>query len=215
MDQQSPKFNEFQLSALNEVIHTGCSHTATALSNLTSMTYELIPTLVRPLSIDEIPSLVGDLEELVVGVVMFIDQPFKAYLALWFNWDNAKKLWKLLLDHVPSDPKNLSEIEESTMIEVGNILHSAFLNAFSDLTGETCFANSASLAVDMKGSIAFSLFADAEFHGAYGFYTQTKIKSQKNSIESCFLCIPTLKGLDFLFKKIGKDLLYGGNTNFG
>ncbi len=215
MSQLPSQFNELQLSALNEVINTGCSHTATALSNLTSTTYKIVPTSINTLSIDQLPQIFGNLEELSVGVVMFIDQPFKAYLALFFNWDNAKKLWKLLLGNAPDHPEKISELEESTMVEVGNILHSAFLNAFSDLTGETCLANAASVAIDMKGSIAFSLFADAEFHGALGFYTETKIKSEKNSIDSCFLCIPTRKGLDFLFGKIGKDLLYGGNAGFG
>lgn len=114
---------ENDLRALTEVCSVGMHHAATALSQL----------MGKPVSI-EVPRLVplepGALQPgEVTGLHLQILGNVRGSIVILLRQENARRLLELLLGKLSPAGGPLNELETSTLMEIGNILASACLNA--------------------------------------------------------------------------------------
>jgi len=150
-------FSPVQLDALQELANIGAAHSATTLS---TMLNTVIDMNVPEIAIIDIADMGRHITDEITTMVMFELQgeiPQGGYLVLQFPGDSATRTADIVIgsDGTPRPP----DMEQSAILEVGNIMVSSFLSASSDLIGVVMLPSPPALVVDMTHAVIESLVA--------------------------------------------------------
>ena len=151
------EFSPVQLDALQELANIGAAHSATTLS---TMLNTVVDMNVPEIAIIDIADMGRHITDEVTTMVMFELQgeiPRGGYLVLHFPGDSATRTADIIIgsDGTPRPP----DMEQSAILEVGNIMVSSFLSASSDLIGVVLLPSPPALVVDMTHAVIESLIA--------------------------------------------------------
>jgi len=122
-----PERQETDLQALSEVCSIGMRHAATALSQLMGKPVRIdIPRLIAldPASLAQ--SL--DAREVTCLHLQILGK-VRGSIVILLHEENTRRILQILLGKLPAAGQPLSDLEISTLKEIGNILASACLNA--------------------------------------------------------------------------------------
>ena len=152
------EFTAVQKDALQELANIGAAHSATTLSQMLD---SQIGMSVPAIDIVDIAN-VGDFltDELTTMIVFELqgDIPHGGFLILHFPRDSAVRTAHIMQGD-KSAPLTFSEMDQSAIVEVGNIMVSSFLSASSDLLGMNMLPSPPVLVVDMAHAAITSLIA--------------------------------------------------------
>lgn len=191
-----------QMSAIREITNIGLGHAITALNTMTQRPFNMSVPSAQSVALTQIPELLGS-EETYVGICMQVDGDVPGYMAFLFPWASASELWAAMLGSAPESPESVSEYEASALIEVGNIINSSFLNAISLMTSFEMHSTPPSLAIDMSISILESVVTEASLDDHVALAIETDIFDSETHSGGMFVFIPTLEGLESLFRALG------------
>lgn len=122
-----PVLQDAQLSALTQVCNLGMVQAATALSQMMGKKVNIEVPRLQVLEPDRLPALY-DRQEVICLNLQIVGQ-VRGSIMIVLLQENAHCILGLLLGRSPEAGAPLSELELSTLNEVGNILASACLNA--------------------------------------------------------------------------------------
>lgn len=121
---------EAELKTLTEVCNLGMKHAAVALSQLMGKGVHI---QVPRLQVLDAPGMAGLMESReVTALQLQILGNVRGSILIMLLEENAHRILELLLGAVPKPGEPLSEMERATLMEVGNILASACLNALGN-----------------------------------------------------------------------------------
>jgi chemotaxis protein CheC len=124
--------NAFQKDALNELGNIASGHALTALSEMTSMTIGVEVPTVDVLVRKESENLKGA-DKMVIGTTLRLDGGFNGYLEVFFSGKSALRLVDFLMGRMPGETTDIeTKMEESVLMEIGNVLASAFCDAIAE-----------------------------------------------------------------------------------
>lgn len=148
-----------RLDFLQELGNIGASHAATALSKmLDGKRLKLVVPQARMLTFYEASELMGNCEDIVSCIYVQIVSEIKGHMAFILPLDSAINLANLLTGE---NTPEISQLGESALLEVGNIMLGSYLNALSKLTNMRIEPSVPVLAIDMFGAIWESILAGA------------------------------------------------------
>jgi chemotaxis protein CheC len=147
----TPRYTELQLDALRELANIASGNAATALAQMLGREVDLNVPRVLALPLADAVEACGRPDRATTSVVIPLDGDIDGVVLLLIEPEGAGALCALL--GVEAD----SEIGESALREIGNILGTSCLNALASMTGlhmEPCPPH---LTTDMLGAIVSSL----------------------------------------------------------
>lgn len=192
-----------ELSVVKEMTNIGLGHATSALSDMTGKAFNMSVPDVESLSLEEIPALLGGAESFSAGIYMPIEGDVSGHIAFLMPWPSAQSLWKMLLGTQPESPDNISEMDASAILEIGNIINSSFLNAISDMTNLSMHATPPFLAVEMSAAILDAIVVEASSRDHVALAIRTVINDYEGSMEGFFVYIPSIGGLRQIFSTLG------------
>jgi chemotaxis protein CheC len=125
----TPRYTELQLDALRELSNIASGTAATALSQLLGREVELNVPLVQSLRLGQAITACGAPEEPVTGVTMPVEGDLDGLVLMLIPSNHADTLCRLL--GVAAG----SEMGDSALREIGNILGTSYLGALAAITG--------------------------------------------------------------------------------
>jgi chemotaxis protein CheC len=146
-----PVLQDAELDALTEVCNIGMGHAATALSQLMRKGVSIgVPRLqlLDPAGLIELL----DAQE-VISLHLQILGNVRGTILILLQQDNAHRILELLLGRRSEAGLQLSELEVSTLNEVGNILASACLNALGTMLKMTLLPSVPTLVTGKGGAV--------------------------------------------------------------
>ncbi|MFA4825834.1 MAG: chemotaxis protein CheC [Methanoregula sp.] len=152
------EFTAVQMDALQELANIGSAHSATTLSQMLNTNIGMSVPKIDVIDISKVGEFVTD--ELTTMVIFELqgDIPHGGYLILHFPRDSAKRTANIMEGTSEFD-HSFSEMDQSAILEVGNIMISSFLSATSDLIGMVMLPSPPVLVVDMAHAAITSLVA--------------------------------------------------------
>jgi chemotaxis protein CheC len=128
------EFTAVQMDALQELANIGSAHSATTLSQMLNTNIGMSVPKIDIIDISRVGEFLTD--ELTTMVVFELqgDIPHGGFLILHFPRDSAM-LTANIMQGSPASDHPFSEMDQSAILEVGNIMVSSFLSATSDLIG--------------------------------------------------------------------------------
>ena len=108
-----------------------------------------------------------------------------------------------LVDYKIEDYADLTDMEKSVLVEVGNIMISTFVNALSELAGITIRVTVPCFAVDMQGAILSVPMVEFGGQTDYLMTIGADFIIDQNVVPCRLLLSPDVLSLNFLLKKLG------------
>ncbi|NLD56935.1 MAG: chemotaxis protein CheC, partial [Methanomicrobiales archaeon] len=152
------EFTSVQKDALRELANIGAAHSATTLSQMLNSQIGMSVPEIIVVDIAEVSKYVSD--ELTTMIVFELqgDIPHGGFLVLHFPRDSAVRTAHIIQGQSLRSEES-SEMDQSAILEVGNIMVSSFLSASSDLLGFNMLPSPPVLIVDMAHAAITSLIA--------------------------------------------------------
>ncbi len=192
-------FQELQIDALREIANIGAGHAATALSQLTGARIDVSVPNLQITSVARVPELLGDPEEEVAAVLVHVLGDLTGRTFLGFRVAAAARLAEILLQREPETVAEFGEMERSALMEVGNILSAAYMNALSDFLGMMLLPSVPQLAVDRVSGLVEAMGRGRNASADHAFSIETRFTLRGSvMVAGQFIFLPDLASLQTL-----------------
>ncbi len=125
--------NDPGLAILHQFFTTATQHASAAMCHWTKGRVSLALDELTRAPLEEAMAQFEEEQDLTTMVIVGVDGSDGAQLVLAFDDASGKRLAASLLQRVPSDGAEWTELEKSALMETGNILASAYLNELTRL----------------------------------------------------------------------------------
>ena len=192
------EFTAQHMDALQEMANIGAAHSATTLSQMLDTQIAMNVPEINIVDISKVGEFLND--ELTTMVIFELqgDIPHGGFLVLHFPRDSAVRTAGIMQGSAEA-VHTFDEMDQSTILEVGNIMISSFLSATSDLLGFNMLPSPPILIVDMAHAAITSLIAQMTIDVDDVILFRVKLSAEEHNIAGnilIFLEISTLKKVE-------------------
>ena len=197
------QLSSLELDTLREVGSIGTGNAATALSTLLNKEVRIALPEVRFMGYNEAIEWIGGPEVVTAGVLVGMSNQMSGIMLSVQHLEFINLVLESMLGDPISDYAELDEMRQSTLVEVGNIMISTFINALSGLSDISVNLTVPAFAVDMQGAILSVPMAE---YGGTSDYIMTiagHFVCDGKQVPCHLILSPDLRSLNFLLKKLG------------
>jgi chemotaxis protein CheC len=183
---------QFGLSALCEAGNIGAGNAMSALAGIVHDRVNMSDPAAGIVPIGKFGEIAGSPDEMTVGVFLGVSGDASGHVVLLWPIASALRLADQLLERPAGATSLLDELECSALMEVGNILASAYLVAVSDLTGLLLLSSPPAIAVDAAAAILCAIGAEVAVGSDDSFVIVTQIGGPLDDLGGHFIFIPEM-----------------------
>ena len=197
------QLSSLEIDTLREIGSIGTGNAATALSQMMNQEVRITLPEVRIMGYNEAIEWIGGPEEVTAGVLVKMSGDVGGIMLSVQKLELVNFILETMLGQGIQSYEDLEELQQSALIEIGNIMISAFVTALSGLAGIDISLTVPAFAVDMQGAILAVPMAE---YGGMSDYLMTiggNFVCNGQEIPSHLMLSPDLRSLDFLMRKLG------------
>jgi chemotaxis protein CheC len=193
----TPRYTELQLDALRELANIASGNAATSLSQMLAREVGLSMPRVLALPLADAVEACGGPDDDITGVVIPLQGDIEGAVLLLISLDGADALCRLL------GVEAGSEIGESALREIGNVLGTSCLNALASMTGLNLEPRPPHLSTDMLGAIVSSLALAQSASSELVLVLDSELAVADEPCSISFILLPTDGAVTDLLKPLG------------
>jgi len=204
------RYDEQQLDALRELASIGSGTAATALAQMLGRPVELTVPRALALPLADALDAVGEPDAMVASVVLpttgsaggapVIDGgDVEMVVLLLFSYACAANLCELL----GVEPR--SELGDSALGEIGNVLGASAVGAFAQMTGLALEPQPPHVLYDMLGAVVATLLSSTAGELDFALVLDASLTIEDAACGMSFLLLPTVGGAAELLSRIGLE----------
>ncbi len=191
------KYTDLQLDALRELANIGSGTASTALSSMLSRSVDISVPNAYVLPMADAVGAVGDPEAEATGVVLGVVGDMGASVLLLFTPNDAAQMCSFL------GVESGTEIGESALMEIGNIVGSSYINALAEMTGMELEPAPPGAATDMLGAIVETVLAERAGAGDSALLLDSDLVVEREDCSVSFLLVPDAGGVELMLGRLG------------
>lgn len=192
-----------QLDVLREIGNVGAGNSATALSQIINHRIDMNVPEVSIVPLSDVPDLVGGPDAMVVGVFLRVYGSAPGNILFLLPKESAFYLVDMIMGKTRGDTQDLDFMDESALMEIGNILAGAYLNALFNLTKLSLLPSIPALAMDMAGAILSVVLIQLGQMGDHALVIETEFQADEGEIKGHFFLVPDPGSLDTILTAVG------------
>lgn len=197
LEQVSAKYKD----VLQEISNIGAGNAMTALADMLNCKVDMSVPKVQLLEFSEVGDIVGGADQTMASVFLGVEGDITASMMFLIDLESAKRLLnKMTFGMLTCE--EIGEMEQSALMEVGNIITGAYLNAMSMMTNMKIYPTPPQLSIDMASAI---LSVPATYFGMTGdsiLLIQTQFFDE-TAIDGFFVLIPDLESYEKILSSLG------------
>ena len=178
-----------QADAIQELGNIGAAHAATTLSQMLGSTIEMSVPAIKVVDIAQLGEYMGEESAAMVAFELQGDIPHGGYILFYITRESAVRMTNTMLGQTEIN-RPLSEMDESALLEVGNIMVSAFLDATAELLGYVMLPSPPSLTIDMAHAAMQSLIAQMQEETNEVLLFSTELVCEEYKVDSDIIMMP-------------------------
>jgi chemotaxis protein CheC len=191
------QYSDLQLDALRELANIGSGTASTALSSMLGRSIDITVPAARVLPMGHAVSEVGDPEADATGVALGVVGDMGASVLLLFRPQDAELMCGML------GVEAGTEIGDSALQEIGNIVGTSYINALAEMTGMAIEPTPPGVASDMLGAIVQTVLAERAGTGDVALLLDSDLVVEDADCSVSFLLMPDQGGVDQLLTRLG------------
>lgn len=197
------QLSSLEIDTLREIGSIGTGNAATALSQMMNKQVRITLPEVRIMEYNEAIEWIGGPEEVTAGVLVKMSGDIGGIMLSVQKLELVNVVLNAMLGENIDSYDNLTELERSAMIEIGNIMISTFINALSGLADVNIKLTVPAFAVDMQGAILTVPMAEYGGMSDYLMAIGGNFVCDGKEVPCHLILSPDLRSLDFLLRKLG------------
>ena len=197
------QLSSLEIDTLREIGSIGTGNAATALSQMMNKPVRITLPEVRIMEYNEAIEWIGGPEEVTAGVLVKMSGDIGGIMLSVQKLELVNVVLNAMLEENIDNYENLTELERSAMIEIGNIMISTFINALSGLADVNIKLTVPAFAVDMQGAILTVPMAEYGGMSDYLMAIGGNFVCDGKEVPCHLILSPDLRSLDFLLRKLG------------
>ena len=197
------QMSSLEIDTLREIGSIGTGNAATALSQMLGKEVRITLPEVRIMGYNEAIEWIGGPEAVTAGVLVKMSGDMGGIMLSVQKLELVNIILEAMLGKGIQSYEELAELQQSALIEIGNIMISAFVTALSGLAGINVNLTVPAFTVDMQGAILAVPMAE---YGGMSDYLMTiggNFVCDGKEVPSHLLLSPDLRSLNFLLRKLG------------
>jgi len=183
------KLSAVQADAIQELGNIGAAHAATTLSQMLGSSIEMSVPAIRVVDLSQLGQYMGEESAAMVAFELQGDIPHGGYILFYITRESAVRMTNTMLGQTEIN-RPLSEMDESALLEVGNIMVSAFLDATAELLGFVMLPSPPSLTIDMAHAAMQSLIAQMQEETDEVILFSTELVCEEFKVDSDIIMMP-------------------------
>jgi chemotaxis protein CheC len=183
------KLSTIQSDAIQELGNIGAAHAATTLSQMLGSTIEMSVPAVTVVDLSHLADYMGEESAAMVAFELQGDIPHGGYILFYITRESAIRMTNTMLGLTEIN-RPLSEMDESALLEVGNIMVSAFLDATAELLGFVMLPSPPALTIDMAHAAMQSLIAQMQEETNEVLLFSTELTCEEYKVDSDIIMMP-------------------------
>ncbi len=188
---------DLQLDALRELANISSGTAATSLSQLLGREVDLNVPKAFALPLADAVDAAGDPAQEVTGIALAVEGDVPGAVLLLVPPAGAATLCSLL----GVEPG--TEVGDSALGEIGNILGAAYLMALSSMTGVQMLPSTPQVITDLLGAIVSTVLAGAVGHGDIALVLDSELDITGEPCAISFMLLPDADGVGDLLAPLG------------
>jgi chemotaxis protein CheC len=197
------RYDEQQLDALRELASIGSGTAATALAQMLGRPVELAVPRALALPLADALDAVGEPDAMVASVVLPVVAADRGdaeiVVLLLFSYRCAANL----CDMLGVEPR--SELGDSALGEIGNVLGASAVGAFAQMTGLALEPQPPHVLYDMLGAVVASVLSATAAELDVALVLDASLTVEEAACGMSFLLLPTVAGAAELLGRLGLD----------
>ena len=198
------QLRDAEIDVLREVANIGAGHAATALSTMIGSTIMISVPRVTILDVADVPPVVSSHEEPVAAVLLHMLGDLTGRTLLVFPCVAARRLAEMLMQRDPSGSSDLGEFDQSAVMEVGNILSSAYMNALAEFLGMMLIPSPPTLKVDRSAAVLIDAHTRFALKPDQVLFVESEflLKELDEKLRGFFLLLPDPASLNVILRSV-------------
>src|SRR4030043_552669 len=168
----------------------GVNNAIAGLSQRAGRDIKVVDMNIMKVPVKDIPDLFGGHEAIIIAIYLEIFGKANGHMIVAYKPEVAYGLVDLLLDQPAGTTKELTDMETSTLGEVGNIMGSFFLNYLSDITGQRLKPSPPAVMMDMAGAVLDATLANILAYSNETYVVDTVFGTNDRQVSGTFVIIP-------------------------
>ena len=197
------ELNGLELDTLREIGSSGTGNAANALSSLLGCKVTIEMPEVKIMGYNEAIDWIGGPETVTAGVLARLEGEINGIILSIQHMEFINLVLQHMMGNGVEDYQQLDELGISALLEVGNIMISAFANAMAGLTDMKIRLTVPAFAVDMQGAIIAVPMAEFGGQSDYIMTIGANFICNGRKVPCRILLSPDVRSLNFLLKKLG------------
>ena len=197
------ELNSLELDTLREIGSMGTGNAATALSEMLQREVNITLPEVRIMEYNEAIEWIGGPEEITAGVLVKMGGQMNGIMLSCQPIEFVNIVLESVLGESVTDFQQLEAMENSCLVEVGNIMISSFINALSGLSGMDITLTVPAFTVDMQGAILAVPMAEYGGQSDYLMTIGSNFVCDNKQVPCRLLMSPDIRSLNSLLRKLG------------
>ena len=188
------KLSAVQADAMQELGNIGAAHAATTLSQMIGSTVHMSVPAIKAVDIAALGTYMGEESAAMVVFELQGDIQHGGFVIFYITRESAIRLTNTMLGLTDMN-RPMNEMDESALLEVGNIMVSAFLDATAELLGFVMLPSPPSMTIDMAHAAMSSLIAGLGEEIDEVLLFSTELTCEEHKIDSDIIMMPETKTL--------------------
>jgi chemotaxis protein CheC len=172
-----------------ELVSKAVTNAISGLSGMTGKQFRVFSFDLKKVKVKEVPYEFGGPEALIVGVYLKIKDK-NGHIFVGYKPEIAAELVGMALGQEPNSTLDLSELEQSVLGEIGNLVGSFFLNTLAEGIGMSLLPSPPAVIIDMAGAVLDTPLSHILEHEEETLILTTNFGTQDKQINGKFLIAP-------------------------
>lgn len=187
-----------------EISNIGVGHAATALSQLLGTSVEIQVPRVSVMDISDVPDYLGGADKPVVGMFLKMLGDATGDMLIIYPRDSSDRMISILLQRELKEEEMFTELGQSALKEVGNILASAYLSALGSMLGVSLIPSTPNVSYDMAGAIIDYTLIELCSADDAALLVETEFFIKGDELKGNFFLIPDPDSLNVILNAVGQ-----------
>lgn len=197
------ELNMLELDTLREIGSIGTGNAATALSKMLGCPVRIEMPEVRIMGYNEAIEWIGGPEVVTAGVLARVEGEINGIMLSVQKMEFINLALERVIGRKVERYEGLNELDISALLEVGNIMISAFINALAGLTNMAIRLSVPAFAIDMQGAIIAVPMAEFGGQSDHIMAIGADLICDGQTVPCRILLSPDIRSLNFLLKRLG------------
>lgn len=198
------ELKDYHLDGIKEISNIGGGHAATVLSQLINKKVMVSVPKVHIVSSEDIYRVIDNEDDIVTGILLKFLGDLTGRTLLIFPRDQSMLLVDMVMAREEGSTSILTDIEQSAIKEVANIVISSYLTALSDFLNMLILPSVPNLVIDVASAVLTSAYIDFSSNKDVLFCVETEFQfpDHNETLKGFLILLPDpmslKKLLDFL-----------------